>query len=100
MLQLELDVAVEFDSDSPHTYMPKGYVLVDKTDGKSKIHITYINSFDVDDVYKKSSYTGVSGWIDLADMQEYVRDYDAAGLKDANKREYMDILFSNINHAG
>ena len=100
MLQLELDVAVEFDSDSPHTYMPKGYVLVDKTDGKSKIHITYINSFDVDDVYKKSSYTGVSGWIDLADLQEYVRDYDVAGLKDANKREYMDILFSNINHAG
>ena len=100
MLQLELDVAVEFDSDSPHTYMPKGYVLVDKTDGKSKIHITYINSFDVDDVYKKSSYTGVSGWIDLADLQEYVRDYDVAGLKDANKGEYMDILFSNINHAG
>ncbi|MBR3581666.1 MAG: hypothetical protein IKN95_11860 [Lachnospiraceae bacterium] len=100
MLQLELDVAVEFDSDSPHTYMPKGYVLVDKTDGKSKIHITYINSFDVNDVYKKSSYTGVSGWIDLADLQEYVRDYDVAGLKDANKGEYMDILFSNINHAG
>ena len=100
MLQLELDVAVEFDSDSPHTYMPEGYVLVDKTDGKSKIHITYINSFDVDDVYKKSSYTGVSGWIDLADLQEYVRDYDVAGLKDANKGEYMDILFSNINHAG
>jgi len=100
MLQLELDVAVEFDSDSPHTYMPKGYVLVDKTDGKSKIHITYINSFDVDDVYKKSLYTGVSGWIDLADLQEYVRDYDVAGLKDANKSEYMDILFSNINHAG
>ena len=100
MLQLELDVAVEFDPDSPHTYMPQGYVLVDKTDGKSKIHITYINSFDVDDVYKKSSYTGVSGWIDLADLQEYVRDYDVAGLKDANKGEYMDILFSNINHAG
>ncbi|MBR6476775.1 MAG: hypothetical protein IKS98_15210 [Lachnospiraceae bacterium] len=100
MLQLELDVAIEFDPASPHTYMPKGYVLVDKTDGKSKIHITYINSFDVDDVYKKSSYTGVSGWIDLADLQEYVRDYDVAGLKDANKREYMDILFSNINHAG
>ena len=99
-LQVELDVTVEPDPSSQHTYMPKGYVLVDKTDGISKIHITYINNTEIGNVFTKATYTGVYGWIDLADLEKYVRDYDSTGLAGARSHEFLDLLFANINHAG
>ena len=99
-LQVELDVTAEPDTSSKQTYMPKGYVLVDKTDGISKIHITYINNTEIDNVFAKGTYTGVPGWIDLAHLDSYVRNYDSTGLTEARSHEFLDLLFSNINHAG
>ena len=47
-----------------------------------------------------SPCTGISGWIDLDNLENYVKDYPKTGLAEARDYEKMDIMFSNINHAG
>ena len=91
-LELILKVLIPYDhlnpdSDESKLEMEPGYVYVDQTDGVSWIHLV-------------SPYTGVSGWIDLDNIENYVKDYPETGLAEAGDYEKMDIMFSNINHAG
>jgi hypothetical protein len=99
-LELDLNVSAEPDASSPKTHMPPGYVVIDKTDAKSKIHIRYMTDgiSEVD----KCAYAGLSGWIDLADIESYVCDQEFfAKAKEENPYgTVIDALFSNLNHAG
>ena len=61
--------------------------MIDSTDGVSMIHLA-------------SPYTGISGWIDLANLEKYIPDYKDSGLEGVADTDKMDALFSNINHAG
>ena len=48
------------------------------------------------------SYVGLSGWIDLADIESYVCDPEVF-VKAKEENLYgtvIDTLFSNLNHAG
>ena len=98
-LELDLNVSAEPDGSSSKIHMPSGYVVIDKTDAKSKIHIRYM----AEGVNKLvDSYVGLSGWIDLADIDSYVCDPEAF-VKAKEENLYgtvIDTLFSNLNHAG
>ena len=98
-LELDLNVSSEPDGSSSKIHMPSGYVVIDKTDAKSKIHIRYM----AEGVNKLvDSYVGLSGWIDLADIDSYVCDPEAF-VKAKKENPYgtvIDALFSNLNHAG
>lgn len=86
-LEVGLNVSKDQDGSSRREHMLSGYVMIDSTDGVSMIHLT-------------SPYTGISGWIDLANLEEYVPDYKDSGLEGIADTDKMDALFSNINHAG
>ena len=61
--------------------------MIDRTGSVSMIHLT-------------STYTDISGWIDLANLEEYIPDYKDSGLEGVADTDKMDAFFSNINHAG
>ena len=86
-LEVGLDVSKDQDGSSRREHLLPGYVMIDCTDGVSMIHLT-------------SPYTGISGWIDLANLEEYVPAYKDSGLEGIADTDKMDALFSNINHAG
>ncbi|MBR5178095.1 MAG: hypothetical protein IKW90_04780 [Lachnospiraceae bacterium] len=99
-LELDLNVSAEPYASSPKTHMPPGYVVIDKTDAKSKIHIRYMTDgmCAVDD----GENAGLSGWLDLADIESYVCDQEifAKAKKENPYGTVIDALFSNLNHAG
>ena len=99
-LELDLNVSAEPDASSPKTHMPPGYVVIDKTDAKSKIHIRYMT--DGMCAVDEGENAGLSGWLDLADIESYVCDTEAfAKAKKENPYgTVIDALFSNLNHAG
>lgn len=98
-LELDLNVSAEPDASSPKTHMPPGYVVIDKTDAKSKIHIRYMT--DGMRAVDEGENAGLSGWLDLADIESYVCDTEAfAKAKEENPYgTVIDALFSNLNHA-
>ncbi|MCR5769148.1 MAG: M56 family metallopeptidase [Lachnospiraceae bacterium] len=84
-LEYVLDVSEYPNFSSYRARMEPGDVYIDKTDAISKIHLV-------------SPDTGVSGWIDLANLARYVRDYETSGLEELDSIDFMDVLFSNVNH--
>lgn len=99
-LELDLNVSAEPDASSPKTHMPPGYVVIDKTDAKSKIHIRYMT--DGMCAVDEGENAGLSGWLDLADIESYVCDQEifAKAKKENPYGTVIDALFSNLNHAG
>ena len=91
-LELTIEAAKDYDdksaiTDNDRIELEPGYYYVDKTDGVSWIHII-------------SPYSKVSGWFDMANLENYVKDYQSTGLDETEDYGKIDIIFSNINHAG
>ena len=51
--------------------------MIDSTGSVSMIHLT-------------STYTDISGWIDLANLEEYIPDYEDSGLEGIADTDKMD----------
>lgn len=91
-LEITLKASKDYDdksaiTDNDRIELEPGYYYVDKTDGVSWIHII-------------SPYSKVSGWFDMANLENYVKDYQSTGLDETEDYGKIDIIFSNINHAG
>jgi hypothetical protein len=82
-LTMDIEATDLIDPDSGKIHLEPGYYIFDKTDGKSWIHLMSINKEK-------------TGWIDLADLQNYVCDYESSGLESLEDIRKGNVLFSNL----